>query len=269
MIWGVATCSAVVALGIVDYLTGYELSFSLFYLAPISAAGWFVGRRLGLTISAASAVTWLIADVAAGNTYTRSLFLLWNTLIRFGFFVIVTLLLARLRVAYQREQELARTDRTTGAANSRHFHELAQFELDHARRLGYPLTIAYIDLDNFKAVNDRFGHAQGDEVLRAVGSCVQKHLRVTDVVARLGGDEFALLLPGADRDGAQAVISKIQGMLATEMRTRHWPVTFSIGIVTFTAPPPSVDAMIHSADELMYTVKTDHKNGARYETREG
>lgn len=267
--WTVASFVTVVLLGLIDFLIGYEISFSLFYLVPVSMAGWFVGRRLGLAVSGVSATTWLIADAASGQTFSTPLIGAWNMLIRFGFFVIVMLLLARLREAYRVERELARTDRITGAANSRHFYELAQSELDRARRFGHPFTVAYIDLDNFKEVNDRFGHTRGDEVLRVVSSTARRHLRATDVVARIGGDEFALLLSGTDPAGAQAVIPKIRSSLVAAMQNRRWPVTFSIGVVTFTAPPSSVDAMIHLADELMYAVKSNGKNAVRYEARAG
>lgn len=267
--WAIVCILTVILLGVIDLLTGYEFSFSLFYLAPIFAASWFAGLRLGLIISAASTATWLFADLESGSAVTTPLVTMWNILIRFWFFAVVSLLLDRLRDAYQKEQELARMDRTTGVSNSRYFYELAQFELEHARRFVHPFTIAYMDLDNFKEVNDRLGHAGGDEVLQTVCGNARRLLRATDVIARLGGDEFAILLPGTDRTGAEAVLSKIHSSLMTEMQSHDWPVTFSIGVVTFTAPPISVDAMIHSADELMYSVKRETKNGVRYENLTG
>lgn len=264
LFWAITCTIVVLLLGVFDLLSGYELSFSIFYLAPISAASWFAGRRMGLMISIISTVTWLIADYESGNTYTTPLVTVWNVLIRLGFFVVVAWLLSELRIAYQKEQELARIDQTTGVANSRNFQELAQSELDHARRFGQNTTIAYIDIDNFKDINDRFGHARGDEVLRVVSSSVRGQLRIIDTVARLGGDEFALLLPGTDQAGAKTVISKLHIRLMMEMEEHAWPVTFSIGVVTFAIPPESVDAMIHFADEAMYSVKRDTKNGVRY-----
>jgi diguanylate cyclase (GGDEF)-like protein len=267
LFWGTVSLVAVVLLGMIDFLTGYELSFSLFYLIPISAATWFVGRRLGLTVSSASATAWLIADIASGHGHSTLLINLWNALIRFGFFVFVTLLLAGLRESYRREQELARMDYTTGIANSRYFYELAQLELERARRFYHPFSVAYIDLDNFKQVNDQFGHAKGDEVLNVVGRVVRDNLRAIDVAARLGGDEFALLLPETNQTGARAAVSKIQNELLEQMHSHNWPVTFSIGVVTFVDPPASVDAMIYAADALMYTVKSNSKNGVRYELR--
>jgi len=264
LFWSILSIVIVVLLGFIDFLTGYELSLSLFYLAPIAVVSWFVGRRLGLMISVVSAITWFIADFATGHIYLSPFIIAWNTLIRFGFFVIVSLLLDSLRESYQKEQELARTDHTTGIANSRHFYELARMEIDRSRRFGRQFAVAYIDLDNFKAVNDRLGHAQGDEVLRAVSYSAKRLLRSTDLIARLGGDEFAILLTEADEAGSQAAVNKIHTELMAQMRSHDWPVTFSIGAVIFSVPPASVDEMIHMADELMYSVKRDCKGAIRY-----
>jgi hypothetical protein len=82
LFWGVASILTVILLGWIDYSTGYEVSFSLFYLAPIAAASWFAGRRMGLLLSGISAFTWLIAEVASGNRYTNPFINVWNTLIR-------------------------------------------------------------------------------------------------------------------------------------------------------------------------------------------
>ena len=265
LFWSIASTVSVVLLGMIDFLTGYEISFSLFYLAPISMASWFAGFRLGLVVSIASAITWLLAEIASGQNYSSPLISAWNTLIRLGFFVTVTVLVDKQRESYQREKELARTDRTTGIANSRHFYELAQMELERARRFGHPFALAFIDLDNFKAVNDRFGHTQGDEVLRTVGDLVKRMSRATDRVARLGGDEFALLLPETDKTGARAAVSKLHAEMLAQMQKHNWPVTFSIGVVIFIAPPESVAVMVQVADELMYSVKAGSKNGVRYD----
>lgn len=248
--WTVVCMPVVILLGVIDLLIGYDLSFSLFFLAPISVASWFTGRRLGLIVSAASTVVLLITDIQSGGAQFTPLVTVWNFLLRFGFFAVVSLLLSRLREAYIKQQELARIDHTTGVSNSRYFYELAQAELDHASRFKHPFSIAYLDIDNFKAVNDRYGHAMGDEVLQTVSSNALNLLRKTDVIGRMGGDEFTILLPGSDQAGAKAVISKIHASLLTDMRSHDWPVTFSIGVVTFTSPPESVDAMIHTADEL-------------------
>jgi len=269
LFWGIVGGELVLVLGVIDYLTGYELSFSLFYLAPIVLVTWFVSRRLGIMISIFSAIIWFVADISSGQTYSHPAIELWNTFIRFGFFVIVTLLLSALRKQLRTEEIFARTDFVTGAMNTRYFYGLAHMEISRSRRYQHPFTLAYIDLDNFKAVNDRFGHDTGDVVLRTVANVLHQHLRDTDIVARFGGDEFAMLLPETGQESAKVVISKIHSSLMAEMQKNGWPVTFSIGVVTYVAVPHTVNNVVKIADELMYSVKSGTKNGVRYSIYSG
>ncbi len=251
------------AVGFLDFLTGYEIAFSLFYLIPISLVTWLTGRRLGIVASLASAAVWLISDLAAGNSYSHPGIYAWNTLMGFGFFLIVTFLLSTLRKAMEHERELSHTDYLTGAVNSRFFFDLLEIEIDRSHRYEHPFTIAYIDIDNFKVVNDRFGHCIGDQVLRAVVKQARKHLRKTDVVARLGGDEFALLLPETDQDSAHIALSKLQSDIAAEMQQSNWPVTLSIGALTCVDAPHTAEELVRMADDLMYSVKRGSKNAIK------
>lgn len=259
----------IVVIGSIDFLIGYEIGLSVFYVLPIALITWFTSRWFGVAASLTSALVWFSADVASREPYLHPLILAWNTLIRLTFFVIITFLLSALRRAAQRERELARLDYLTGAGNPRFFNQLAQVEMDRLQRYRHPFTIAYIDLDNFKTVNDRLGHAVGDQVLCAVVSSVKKNIRRTDSVARLGGDEFALLLPETNQESARIVLSKIQEDILEEMRINNWPVTVSIGVLTCPVAPPSTEALVSMADELMYSVKRDGKNGVKYSTYVG
>lgn len=188
----------------------------------------------------------------------------WNATVQLVFLIIVTYVLVELRDVLNKEKELARHDSLTGAANARHFAELAETEMGRMRRYGRPFTLGYMDLDNFKAANDSFGHSVGDKLLCATVETISKEIRATDTVARLGGDEFALLLPETGVDAAEATMSKVRGALLETMRANSWPVTFSIGVVTFLEPPQSVDAMLHVCDSEMYAVKRGDKNGIRH-----
>lgn len=259
----------IAAVGILDFLTGYEFAFSLFYLIPISLVTWLTGRRLGIVASLVSAAAWLISDVAAGNPYSHPAIYAWNTFMGFGFFVIIALLLSSLRRALEHERELARTDYLTGAMNSRFFFDLLQTEINRSQRYKNPFTIAYIDMDNFKTVNDEFGHTTGDQVLRFVVDQVRKHLRKTDVVARLGGDEFALLLPETNQESAQVVLSKLQSDILAGMQQSNWPVTLSIGVLTCIDAPQATDDIVRTVDDLMYSVKRSSKNAIKYSTYTG
>ncbi|NKE69952.1 diguanylate cyclase [Candidatus Manganitrophus noduliformans] len=258
----------VVLFGFLDHLTGPEVAFSIFYLIPISMIAWFLGRWKGALFSIASAITWLIADTSAGHLYSHPLIPYWNMLARLGFFLIVSHILGVLKTALEYEKELSRTDPLTQAANRRSFHEKLEHEVNRARRYRRPLTVGFMDLDHFKEVNDRFGHDVGDLVLQKVAEATRKHLRATDQVARMGGDEFAILLPETTPASAQGVIEKIRRELLKLMQENNWPVTFSIGVITFLLLPDKVEEIIKRADRLMYSVKKSGKNAVKYEVLE-
>lgn len=267
--WAIAGFALIVGVGILDFLTGYELAFSLFYLIPVSLVAWLTSQRLGILASFASACVWLAADVAAGSSYSHPFIYAWNTLIRLSFFIIPVLLLSSLKRALERERESARTDYLTGAANSRLFYDLVQMEISRFQRYERPFTLAYIDFDNFKTLNDQFGHPVGDQVLRTVVAAARKYLRKTDMLARLGGDEFALLFPETDQESARVVLAKIQDGLLQEMRQNNWPITFSIGVLTCMAVPDTAGELVEMTDELMYLVKRNNKNAIKYSTYSG
>jgi len=266
---GVVSVLLVLVLGLLNYLVGHEIGFSLFYLAPICLVTWYASRRLGLVVSGIAAVTWFLADVFSGASYPQTWIYLWNTLIVLGFFVIVVGLVNEWRKTYLANQELSRADPITGAISVRYFYELAKIELSRSNRYKRPLTMAYFDLDDFQAINDRFGHSTGDEVLRTVGTSVRRQIRNVDIFARLGGDEFVLLMPETGEVEAQAVISRIRQRLLTEMQNGGWPVTFSIGVVTFVKIPKAVDDMVKMADDVILPVKMGGKNGVSYTIYEG
>ena len=170
-----------------------------------------------------------------------------------------------LQNALAREKHIARTDNLTGLANRKHFFETAEQEIQRARRYGQPFSTAYIDIDNFKDVNDLYGHAAGDALLRRVGGIIMGNIRAVDFAARLGGDEFAIMLPQADAGSARTVLSKLQRLLMETMKKERWPVTFSLGVVSFLKAPETVDEMIQRADKLMYSVKAEGKNAIKYD----
>ncbi|MBN1879022.1 GGDEF domain-containing protein [bacterium] len=247
-------------IGILDFLTGYELSFSVFYILPIALITWTLDGPAGLLASFISAATWYWADFAGGHTYNHPLLPIWNSLIRMTFFMIISFLLRALKNGLLRERELAHTDYLTSAINVRYFHQIAQYKIDHFNRYHRPFTIAYIDIDNFKTINDKYGHNTGDQVLRFVVKSLKTHTRKTDVISRLGGDEFAVLLGETELEAALPVFNKIQKVLRNEMHEQGWPITFSIGVLTCRAAPSSSDEMIRMADELMYQAKAAGKD---------
>jgi diguanylate cyclase (GGDEF)-like protein len=254
----------ILLVGYLDYLTGFELSFSLFYLIPVAATAWFAGRRSAMVMALLSALVWAVSNRLAGEVNSHPLVALWNSMIRLGFFSIVALLLSYLRQGMQSETLLSRTDFLTGITNSRAFYEIASFELLRAARYKRAITAAYIDLDNFKQVNDRFGHSAGDGLLKVVAEMMTNSLRRTDTVARMGGDEFVVLLPETREAAARITLTKLQDALNEALARHGWEVTISMGAITFHTCPPTPDELLRQVDELMYAVKTSGKNGIRF-----
>jgi diguanylate cyclase (GGDEF)-like protein len=257
------------AVAFLDYLTGVEFSFSLFYLLPITLISWAISERFGLAFAILSSCVWIAVDILSGNSNRTSNLLayMWNATTRLGFFLLPVFMI-RLHRAMQHEQELARTDFLTGVLNARFFHELAQMEINRSFRYERPFTIAFIDVDNFKTINDTFGHTTGDVVLRTIAMNMKAHLRKTDIVSRVGGDEFVVLLPETNAQTAPVVISNMQHALLKELKENGWPVTFSMGVLTLSAQQLSVDEMLGRADQLMYMVKNNGKNNIQYATQQ-
>ena len=254
----------VFVLGVIDYVTGFELSFSFFYLLPVTMTAWAVGRDAGLAFSVLSASTWLLSNILSGQSFSNGFIGVWNTMLRFGFYSVVTILLTELRHALEEERLLANTDPLTGALNRRSFNEVAEKRMIIAEVNKHPYTIVYIDLDNFKTVNDMLGHAVGDLVLKTVVNILQKQIRNTDFLARLGGDEFAILLTDIDQKHAQSIVQRLQSALLEKMEINEWAITFSIGVLTVLSMPESVDQLVSMTDALMYDVKGKGKNAVQY-----
>ena len=178
-------------------------------------------------------------------------------------FALVSILVAQLRQSLRRERALSRTDVLTGLSNSRAFFEQANAVLALCRRKGWPVTLAFIDLDHFKRVNDTLGHAQGDEVLRQVALLLDAQLRDSDLKARMGGDEFVILLPSTDYAGAEQVLGMLLKRLHESTQITIAGVTASIGAVCAMDPPEDIERLLRAADDLMYEVKASGRDGLK------
>lgn len=261
-----ASIAVLLAIALIDYLIGYEIPIMVVYLIPVFVATWNVGRTPGMVLAVASAVLSVGGDVLAGAQFRNSLIpatmlVLWSVL-----FVVFVLVLTELKRALEREQELARLDALTTVNNRRHFEELAAAELNRAKRNGRPLTVAYLDLDNFKQVNDQLGHGAGDTLLQAVAGTMQHRLRITDTLGRMGGDEFAICLPETGAAAARTVLDDLRHQVVAALPENCRFVTISIGAITFIKPPMTVQELLHRADEMLYAAKRDGKDQLKVET---
>jgi diguanylate cyclase (GGDEF)-like protein len=164
--------------------------------------------------------------------------------------------------------DLAQTDPLTGLPNRRYFIELLTREFARARRYHRPLTLLYLDLDDFKELNDRHGHLFGDEILRGASRSLKAVLRSTDLLARIGGDEFAVLLPETNLGGAQNVAKKLRRALIAfgqQVSPIVPPLTFCGGISQLREGDTSVDDVLARADSAQYLAKDMGKDDTRTE----
>ncbi len=251
--------------GLAHYLTGPKYEFHIVFLLPVIAVCWYVNAKAGFITALLGAAVWMVADWLAAPPGADLQALLVNDAIRLSVFALVIVLVDRLKRAHEHESTMARVDLLTQLPNRRAFHEHGDAEIMRARRYRHPLTLISLDLDNFKSVNDRDGHDEGDRVLCSVAETLQKNIRTTDVAARLGGDEFAILLPETGREAAWAIATKLRQQLTQDMQQGGWPITGSFGVATFMTPPESIDALMKLADKLMYDAKQKGKNSVLHE----
>jgi len=250
------------AFGLIDYLLGPGLSFSVFFLISLSIGSWYLGKNTGLGLALESAVIIFFEDLFMADESLSHLFAsLINTTFHLVFFIFSITLLLELKQRLADEEQLADTDFLTGLANSRRFYELVHAEMLRSLRYDRPFTVMYIDLDNFKIINDTHGHDFGDEVLKLAADTIKQVTRQTDTIARLGGDEFAGLFPETGYDAAEMVLHRIKTLVLDEMKARRLPVTLSIGAVTYeTTPQESPKHIIKEVDNLVLKVKRAGKN---------
>lgn len=256
----------VLIISLVDYLTGPRIYFLAFYIIPIFQISWFAGKGPGLFISLFSLIMFGTIKYMEDVLPVNPLSIYGQTIIEASISLIIAYGLSIqiiLRNALNREKDLARTDSLTGMLNIRAFTEILENEILRARRYTYPISIVYIDLDNFKEVNDKYGHSIGNNVLQVVAKVMKESVRKTDVVARIGGDEFAILFPETKNEQANQIVLKVHSRLNSVMTEQRWPVTSSIGLVSYVHVPESSDKILNEADQLMYQAKLEGKNRVR------
>jgi diguanylate cyclase (GGDEF)-like protein len=170
-----------------------------------------------------------------------------------------------LTKAAEQLQTLATVDAMTGLYNRRHFLECAEAEWSRYQRYQRPLTVLMIDIDHFKSVNDRYGHAVGDRAIAAVAEACKARKRKSDIVGRLGGDELAVLLPETDMNQARVVAERIRRKIAAITLVVHkveFRLSASLGIAEATLSMSGIDALLHAADQALYRAKANGRNCA-------
>jgi len=171
-----------------------------------------------------------------------------------------------LELRYADANERARTDPLTGVANREAFEGHLRNAHASAANDGVPFVLAFLDVDRFKELNDRYGHETGDRALRRIADTIVGSVRRADVVARLGGDEFAVLMPGAAGVSTTRVFDNLRETLKLAVGEEGWPISFSMGVVAFESAPARPRDAVALADRLMYEVKAAGRDDVRHAT---
>ncbi len=255
--WSVVTAGylLVVIFLLMDLQEGVQLSFTALYLIPVAVLTWYAGRWHGFAGAVLSGGCWTVSQMGMPMNYSHPGTLFADGILILALYITFGQLLARVREASDMEQKFSRTDSLTGIANSRAFFELADHEIKRARRYKHPLTILYMDLDNFHEINNTRGLKEANTLLFTVAYNLNKNIREVDTLARIGGDEFALLLPNTPAESARVVYERIMDNIRRIMKENQWPVTMSIGVATFDEPPVDADELVRAGDRLMQQAK--------------
>ena len=242
-------------------VSGARYSFSVFYLLVVVRVS-ATGREAYLIPTAAvTAMTWSLVESASRSLEDPWLPLAWNSAARFAVLAFTGLLVAAVVGVARVEREVSRTDPLTGLHNRRGFYDAVELEFARSAGSRKPLSVAFLDVDGFKAVNDRQGHAAGDRLLTEIARTLGSQVRRNDLLARLGGDEFVAVLPDTGAAAAAAVAQRAARALDEMCSSGGWSVGFSIGMATFEEPAHSVAELISEADRLMYLAKRTSPEG--------
>ena len=263
--WNLLLVSVEVA--IITYLdyafAGTYYSLDVLYCLPVVQAARIGAVRAmrrsdtqtSTVIGVICAIAWSVAEAAviwpgfplsavAMNIFTRS---------------VTFTVLGRVVTRLWKEREYSRKDTLTNLANRLEFIERFEAEQLRSERSGSPYSLLFIDIDQFKLLNDTLGHHVGDVALKEVAGILRANCRNVDTVARIGGDEFVLLFPETDEYVCGILVNRIRSVSEKKFKTENWSISLSIGHVTTTGREKSVEEVMHEADENMYLMKRDRQ----------
>jgi diguanylate cyclase (GGDEF)-like protein len=245
----------------IEYLLRSYIDLMPLYIIVVLLASWYGSSKTGISLSIIISAFLLISSSGDELSYFYN-----NSRIAVIFVVnlLVAILVTNFRNVYGFEAEAADTDTLTGVHSLRSFYAEIANEILRSRRYEHRFSLAYIDVDDLKKINDTLGHHEGDRLLIELANCLTTSLRATDTVARIGGDEFVCLMPETEETQAKSAILNVESSLKKRMSKKNWNVSFSIGLVTFDTLPEDVHEALKVADELMYSVKKSKKNAIAY-----
>jgi diguanylate cyclase (GGDEF)-like protein len=243
----------------VNAVTPPAARLGILYIIPVLLVTWTEGLAWGIVFAV---VTTGYREIIAWEQMPPDTPMVWRVVTSLAYLAVLGVAMAGLQTLRRREAQMARLviqDPLTNVLNARAFAERLGQELDRNRRYPRPLSLMYMDLDNFKIINDTHGHQTGDAVLRLVAEATRSSVRQADVVGRLGGDEFAVLMPETDAQLADAAAKRLVASLRNVFKGTP-NVTASIGVVSCTATDASTDDLLRRADQAMYDAKKSGKD---------
>jgi diguanylate cyclase (GGDEF)-like protein len=255
----------ILLVGYINFVTGHELAFSVFYIIPVAFTAWRNGSKMAFAASLLCGVTDLTSFISSDEEYQSVLIPAWGSTVHVIFLFLISGLIVKVNNQMMLIQSMTRTDPLTGCYNRKYFYEILGRELEKGKRNGTSIALAYIDLDNFKTVNDTMGHKEGDFLLVKTVETVNHVIRTVDSLFRLGGDEFVIIINNPVSSELSGMFSRIKDNLRSNLPARYSDmVSLSIGVVTCFACSVSAGELIEKADKLMYDVKKSGKNNIRF-----
>ena len=243
----------------INAVTPTDARFGILYIIPVLLVTWTEGLAWGIVFAVGTSI---LRETIAWVQMPAETLMIWRVLTGLGYIAVLAIAMAGLQTLRRSQAEMARLivlDPLTNVLNARAFADRLGQELERNRRYPRPLALMYMDLDNFKVINDTHGHQTGDAVLRLVADAMRTSVRTADVVGRLGGDEFAVLMPETDPQLADAAAKRLVASLRNVFKGTP-NVTASIGVVSCTATDASTDDLLRRADQAMYDAKKTGKD---------
>lgn len=268
LIWLVSILTIIVICLAIVFLKDF-IDLKPLLVIPVLLASWYGGSKTGASIATLSAISLLLTNYNISSEYVYTFSSFYDSIVVLFACLFTSIIVTNFRKVHGVEIIAADTDALTGLSSSRKFYAELENELNRSARYGHIFSLAYIDVDNFKNINDTLGHHVGDELLTQLSITLQISLRASDTIARIGGDEFICLLPETEQIAAKSAILNGEKRLKDTMKKYNWDVSFSIGVVTFEILPENVTQAVKLADDLMYQVKRGKKNDIAYKIWRG
>lgn len=256
--WLLALSDGVLVTIAVALSGGLKSPFFLLYFLNIIEAAMCLNLQASVGIVLVDAILYLAASLLPWNSFDLASDLVYFSINVLGF-LFVAAFTGLLSASEQRHRDMSVLDSLTGLYNRAYLLARLNEAILQARQMGLEVSLLMADLDNFKMVNDSYGHAKGDEVLRAIAACIKRNLKMFDIVCRYGGEEMVVVLPHLSKAQALRVAERLRAAVATEPMAAM-AQTISIGVATHPEDGGTPEELLRAADIAMYQAKRQGRN---------